>query len=60
MTLLIAFIKALPEIIQLLKFLQAKIEQAETDRKVRDDIKSIHQAFAAGDPEKLKHLFSGN
>jgi hypothetical protein len=51
------FVKALPEIISLLQVIDKNIKVAETDRKVSDDIKSIHKAFSEKDPTKLDHLF---
>lgn len=51
-------IKALPEIIQLLNALQKAVDEAETDRKVKDDLKAIHEAFTTKDAAKLNALFS--
>lgn len=48
---------ALPDIIKLIQVLQKANEEAETDRKVQDDVKSIHQAFANKDPALLNDIF---
>lgn len=51
-------IKALPDIIALLRALQKGIDEAETQRKVTDDLKQIHEAFNEKDPAKLRALFN--
>jgi uncharacterized protein Yka (UPF0111/DUF47 family) len=58
MSAFMTLLKALPEILQLIKALQKAADQAEADRKVKDDIKTIHQAFDANDPELLRRLFN--
>lgn len=50
---------ALPDIIKLLQEIDKAIKDAATDRKVKDDVKTIHEAFAAKDPTKLNALFAG-
>lgn len=58
MNIIVTFIAALPDIIKLLQALQKQADEAETDRKVRDDLKTIHEAFNAKDPAKLNALFN--
>lgn len=58
MSSVITLIKLLPELIALIKSIQKAIDQAETDRKVSDDIKSIKAAFDAKDPAALDHIFN--
>jgi hypothetical protein len=52
-----ALLKALPEIIALLRAIQNGIESMEADRKVKDDVKTIHEALNANDPTMLNALF---
>ena len=49
---------SLPDIYKLIKTLEALAKEAETERKVKDDIKSIHEAFAAKDAQKLNDIFN--
>lgn len=60
--LLYLFIQALPDLIQLLKILDARIEEAKKEegvqRKIGDDIKVINSAFAGKDAAKLNDLFN--
>ncbi len=58
MKLIYNLILALPEIIELLKALQKRIDKADKDRRVADDIKTIHEAFSEKDPAKLNSLFN--
>lgn len=52
------FIKALPALLELFKTLSQRIQEAQTDRKVVDDVKIIHGAFIEKDPAKLNALFN--
>ena len=58
MNLLATLILSLPELIQLLKALQKQIDEAETDRKVKNDLKTISEAFREKDAAKLNALFN--
>lgn len=58
MTTLLAFLRCLPELITLIRTLEAAAKEAETQRKVVDDVKTIHEAFSAKDPTKLNALFN--
>jgi hypothetical protein len=51
------FLQVLPELLKLFQLLQKRIEEVETDRKVKDDVKKIHEAFATNDASKLDELF---
>ena len=53
-----SLVTALPALYKLLKLLQARIDAAGVDRKVADDVESIHEAFNANDPTKLNSLFN--
>jgi hypothetical protein len=55
---LVQIIKLLPEIIALLNSIQKAIDQAETDRKVSDDLKAIKAAFDSKDASALNHIFN--
>lgn len=60
MSTLITLIRALPEILALLKAIQAGIDKMDADRKVADDIKTIHEALNAENSSKLDALFSNS
>lgn len=51
-------IKLLPEILALVKSIQKAIDQAQTDRKVKDDLQSIKKAFDSKDLSALDHIFN--
>lgn len=55
---ILAFFKALPDILKLIQTLQARIDEEGIDRKVADDVKTINDAFASKDAEKLNALFN--
>jgi hypothetical protein len=61
-SLLLTFLKALPDLLKLLNAIEANIKKAKTEevsqRKVTDDLKQIHEAFQNGDATKLKALFN--
>lgn len=54
----LALLKALPEIISLIKLLQAAAKNAETDRTVKSDIKALHQAIETKDVAALNALMN--
>lgn len=58
MSVLWQLLAALPEILKLIEEIQKNSVELETKRKVADDIKVIHQAFAAKDSKKLNDLFN--
>lgn len=49
---------ALPELIRLIGELERNIKKQESDRKIKNDIKTIHDAFKEQDPEKLNNLLN--
>lgn len=51
------FLKCLPELVALFKTLEAAAKEAETKRKVAEDLKTIHDAFTSKDSSKLNDLF---
>lgn len=55
---LIAFLEALPELIRLFQVLAERISEAQLDRKVKDDLKTLHEAFEDRDEKKLNALFN--
>lgn len=55
---LVALIAALPEILRLVRNLQARIDEAEAERKLKDDIKKINDAFQDNDAEALNEVFN--
>lgn len=58
MKVIIAFFQALPELIKLVTVLQKAADEAETSRKVKEDVAEIHQAFLNKDANALNNLFS--
>lgn len=56
---ILAFLKALPELMKLIRVLQERVAEGETSRQVAEDVKTIHEAFSEKDPRKLNALFSG-
>lgn len=55
---LLAFFKCFPEIYALFQTLESAAKEAETKRKVSEDIKTIHEAFSEKDSAKLNALFN--
>jgi len=55
---LFALVKYLPELIALIKALEAAALEAETKRKVADDITTITSAFKSKDASALNALFN--
>lgn len=53
-----SLIKVLPEIIALLKAVQQGIDELNTERKVKDDLKAIKDAVASKDATKLNAIFN--
>ncbi|MDH4163341.1 MAG: hypothetical protein OEW15_11730 [Nitrospirota bacterium] len=59
MKLILLFLTSLPDLIKLLQIIDKTIQKGETDRKVKDDLKVLHQAFADKDGAKVTALFMG-
>lgn len=55
---IIAFFKALPDLIKLIQTLQKRIDEEGVNRKVAQDVKTINEAFSEKDPAKLNALFN--
>lgn len=53
---------SLPEILKLIAAIQKAIEaekkESEVQRKLKDDVKTIHEAISSNDPDKLRRLFA--
>lgn len=60
MSLWVTLFQALPEILKLLQAMQKHIDEAEGDRKVKEDLKKIREAFSEKDPAKLNALFNSD
>ena len=56
--LILLFIRSIPDLIKLLQALDKIRVDSETDRKVTDDLKSLHQALDAKDPDKVTAIFN--
>lgn len=54
----LTLVKLLPELVALIKAIQKAIDQAETDRKVKDDLNAIKKAFDTKDATALDHIFN--
>ncbi len=50
--------QSLPDLIKLIRALEKAAAEAKTQRKVADDVKTIHEAFESKDPTKLNALFA--
>lgn len=53
-----ALLTSLPEIIRLVRAIELALKEAEVDRKVKDDVKAIHEAFTTKDAKKLNDIFN--
>ena len=58
--LLWTFITAIPDLLKLLAAIDKGIKESQSDRKVKDDVKTVHQAFIDRDGAKITALFSGD
>ena len=54
----ISFLASIPDLIKLWSAVQKRIEQSEEDRKVKDDLKKISEAFDEKNPDKLNAIFN--
>lgn len=57
MSFITGFLSALPELIKLVKLIQKKIEEDKSDKKTKEEIRKINQAFKDRDAEALNRLF---
>ena len=51
-------LSSLPDLIKLLNAIQKGIDEANVDKKVTDDLKTLHEAFSAKDASKINALFN--
>jgi len=58
MNAILAFIKCLPEIIKLLEILATRIAEANTERKIKEDLQKINEAFEKRDATLLNDIFN--
>ena len=57
---LISLFKNLPELLALLEILQRTLKEAEVDMKMKDAVKTIHQAIETKDASKIDSLFNSD
>ncbi len=50
---------ALPDILKLLQFIDTAMKESETKGKVKDGVRTVHEALASGDNDKLNSVFNG-
>lgn len=57
----LAILSSLPEILKLVSTIQKMIDEEKKEnnvqRKLKDDVETIHEAFISNDPDKLRRLF---
>jgi len=53
-----SFIVCLPEFVKLFRELQKQIDEAQSRKKVVDDIKKINEAFRQKDSNALRAIFN--
>ena len=58
MKLIAALILAFPEIIKLIRNIQQRIDAANLEHHVKEDIRAINKAFEQNDPAALKSIFN--
>lgn len=58
MTAFLNFLASLPALFKLVQTIQKRIDAAGVDRKVKDDVKLIHEVFQDQDAGKLNALFN--
>lgn len=56
----LSYLTYIPDLIELVKSIQKQIDEAQTKRKVGDDIKSIKKAFDEKDASALNHIFNNS
>lgn len=54
----LALIASLPTILKLIQTLQVQIKQEQINGTVKDNVKLVHEAFAAKDPAQLNSIFN--
>lgn len=58
LALAVLVLKNLPAILRLIETIEAQMKEAETKRKISEDLNAIDEAFRAKDPEKLRTIFN--
>ena len=58
MNIILQFLTALPELIKLVRDIQAAIKKEESDRKVKHDVKAIREAYKNQDAKALNRVFN--
>ena len=53
-----ALIISLPEILRLIKELEKRHKEESKNRKIKEDLKEIEQAFKERDADKLRDIFN--
>lgn len=56
--LLFTFLGAIPDLVKLLQAIESAQRRAETDKKVKDDLQTLHKAINSGDANAVTLLFS--
>ena len=54
----ISLLASIPDLIKIYKAVQKRIDQSDQDRKIKDDLKKIGEAFDEKDATKLDHIFN--
>ena len=57
---IISILASIPDLIKIYAAVKKRIDQSEQDRKVKDDLIKIQEAFNDKDPSKLDHIFADN
>ena len=52
-----ALLAALPEIIKLIQAIQDGIKEGQIEKKVAEQVKTIHEAYRANDIDKINAFF---
>lgn len=60
MNIILQFLAALPELIRLVRDIETAIKKEESDRKVKNDVKAIREAFKNQDAQALNRIFNPN
>lgn len=58
LTLLAQILANLPELLRLVRNIQDNLEEVETERKVKDDIQKLNEAFEAKDEKAFRDIFN--
>jgi hypothetical protein len=56
--LLITILKHLPELLRIIELIEKRTNEIKAERKVKDDLEAIEQAFKNNDAEALNRLFN--